>query len=81
MNNMSKTFIVSMMFAATSAFGQDIAVLGERIYTSNESDNIVTVIDTREPELHAFNLITRDEALATADAVDAGRCRAHPASL
>lgn len=46
MNNMSKTFIVSMMFAATSAFGQDIAVLGERIYTSagEPVDNGVVIV-------------------------------------
>jgi aspartyl-tRNA(Asn)/glutamyl-tRNA(Gln) amidotransferase subunit A len=43
---------------------------GERSARSVVEEHLA-VIDAREPELHAFNLITRDEALAAADAVDA----------
>ena len=32
----------------------------------------LAAIDRHEDELHAFNLVTRDEALAAADAIDAG---------
>jgi len=35
----------------------------------------LAAIDAREGEIHAFNLVTRDEALAAADAVDAAVAR------
>ena len=35
----------------------------------------LAAIDAREGEIHAFNLVTRDQALAAADAVDAAVAR------
>ena len=43
---------------------------GERSARSVVEEHLAA-IDAREAELHAFNLVTRDEALAAADAVDA----------
>ncbi len=38
-------------------------------------DEHLAIIDEREPELHAFNLVMRDEAARAADAVDAAVAR------
>ena len=43
---------------------------GERSARSVVDEHLAAV-DAREEELHAFNLVLRDQALATADAVDA----------
>ena len=40
-------------------------------------DEHLAAIEEREPELHAFNLVTADEARAAADAVDRARAAGH----
>ena len=47
---------------------------GERSARSVVEEHLAA-IDAREPELHAFNLVTEESALATADAVDAAVAR------
>ncbi len=46
MNSINRTFIVSMLFAAAAASGQDIAVRGDRVYTSagEPIDNGVVIV-------------------------------------
>ena len=47
---------------------------GQRSARSIAEEHLAT-IDVREGEIHAFNLVTRDQALAAADAVDAAVAR------
>jgi aspartyl-tRNA(Asn)/glutamyl-tRNA(Gln) amidotransferase subunit A len=49
---------------------------GERSARSVVEEHL-SVIDTRERDIHAFNLVLRDEALAAADAIDASVARGH----